>query len=156
LARKLAEAGYTSLVAVPPELLQGADSALYQRMQRAHQLGEAVLEPAAQTQMEGYAYPRYFLDFEGIDFPVPQWPGARPYEQIPFQFSCHIEHAPAEFTHVEHLDLSGNDPSLPLFDALCGVVNASPTAPIFVWGASYEKTSLKNLAIRHTEHAAAA
>jgi hypothetical protein len=155
LAKKLAEAGYTSLVGVPPELLEGTESALYQRMQRAHQIGEAILEPAARERMEGYAYPRYFLDFEGIDFPVPQWPGARPYEQIPFQFSCHIEHTPGQFRHVEHLDISGNDPSRPLFDALCKVVNVSPTAPIFVWGASYEKTSLKNLAIRHAEHSGA-
>jgi len=155
LAKKLADEGFTSLLDVPVERFEGPDTPLYLRMQRAHATGVAVLEAAAEERMDAFPYPRYFLDFEGIDFPVPQWTGTRPYEQVPFQFSCHIEHAPGEFTHVEHLDLTGNDPSQDLFASLCGVVSASPTAPIFVWGASYEKTSLRNLAARHSEHQAA-
>jgi hypothetical protein len=28
-------------------------------------------------------YPRYYLDFETVQFAVPEWAGTRPYEQIP-------------------------------------------------------------------------
>ena len=45
-------------------------------------------------------WPRYYFDFEGIDLPVPVWDGVRPYEQIPFQWSCHIETSAGQLEHA--------------------------------------------------------
>lgn len=153
LARKLAQAGYNSLLEVPAERFDGSAAPLYLRVQRAHREGTYVLEAAAKDAMAAYGYPRYFLDFEGIDFPVPQWQGVRPYEQVPFQFSCHIEREPGVFEHAEHLNVSGEDPSTGFLASLAQSVGSAGAGPIFVWGATYEKTALKYLATRHPEQA---
>ncbi len=153
LARKLGEKGYRSLKDVPSGELVGKEAALYRRIQHAHGTREAVLEPAAAALIRGLGYPRYFFDFEGIDFPVPQWNGFRPYEHAPFQWSCHIETSPGEFTHAEFLDVTGNDPSVPCIEEMRQVINPYDVGPIIVYHATYERGRLQDLAERHPEHA---
>lgn len=153
LARRLRDKGYESLLDVPPEELTGSDAALYRRMQAAHRAGDAVFEAGSDAKLAELGYPRYFFDFEGIDLPVPRWPGLRPYEQAPFQWSCHIERAPGMFEHQEFMDLTGEDPSLACIEQMRLVI-PDDGGPIFVYNKTYEATVLKNLAIRHPEHEA--
>jgi hypothetical protein len=159
LAAKLHETkGYTSLLEPLPEEFTGKNAALYRRMQRAHRTGKAVLEAPPRALVD-LPWPRYYLDFEGIDLPVPHWVGVRPYEQIPFQWSCHIEHAgeqagPGAFGHREFLDLSGEDPSLPCIAALLQAIPPEGDGPIFVYSRTYEESRLRELGERHPEHAA--
>ena len=102
LAKKLRETkGYTSILEPTPEELTGKLAPLFRRIQAAHCTGKAVFEDACVEQIRSLAYPRYYFDFEGIDFPVPQWPGLRSYEAAPFQWSCHIERRPGVFEHAE-------------------------------------------------------
>jgi hypothetical protein len=155
LARRLRETrGYTSLLEPAPQELTGNDAALYQRMQRAHSSGAAVLEADSHVALAALPWPRYYLDFEGIDLPVPRWAGVRPYEQVPFQWSCHIEHESGAFEHREFLDLSGEDPSLPCIAALLQAIPPEGEGPIFVYSIAYERTALRQLAERHPEQAA--
>ena len=155
LAKRLRQAkGYVSLLEPAPGELVGAQAALYQRIQRAHATGEGILEPVSGAALAIYGYPRYYFDFEGIDLPVPQWPGVRPYEHVPFQFSCHIELARGVFAHSEFLDLTGDDPSLPCVDKMLDAINPDDNGPIFVYSATYEKGRLEGLAARHPQHAA--
>ena len=155
LARKLRETkGYVSILEPTPAELTGKAAALYRRIQRAHGTGEPVLEPGTAEAMAVFPYPRYYFDFEGIDLPVPHWTGVRPYEQIPFQWSCHIERAPGVFEHAEFLDLTGNDPSLACIAAMRDAINPDDGGPIFVYYATYERGRLEGLAERHAEHAA--
>ena len=67
-------------------------------------------DPAAAAFLRRLPYPRFYLDFETVQFGVPVWPGMRPYEQLLFQWSCHVEPAAGELTHDELLDLSGKAP----------------------------------------------
>jgi hypothetical protein len=153
LAKKLREAkGYTSILEPTNEELAGKQEALYRRMQNAHRTGQHVLEPGSAALINAWRYPRYFFDFEGIDFPVPQWKGFRPYEHAPFQWSCHIEVAPGEFQHGEFLDLSGGDPSLPCIEEMRQIINPYDTGPLVVYNATYERLRLEDLATRHPEH----
>jgi hypothetical protein len=122
-------------------------------MQSAHRTGRAILESGASDILKALPYPRYFFDFEGIDFPVPQWKGFRPYEHAPFKWSCHIETAVGEFQHAEFLDLSGNDPSLACIEEMRQVINPYDVGPVIVYNSSYEQLRLEELAIRHPEHA---
>ncbi len=47
-------------------------------------------------------YPLYFLDYETINPAIPPFDGTRPYQQIPFQFSVHIQESPdADLVHHE-------------------------------------------------------
>jgi hypothetical protein len=156
LASKLREQkGYTSLLEPKPEELTGAQAALYRRIQAAHRTGEAVLESGADKALEAYAYPRYYLDFEAIDFPVPRWQGIRPYEQVPFQWSCHIERARGRFEHGEFLDLSGEDPSRACILKMLRVIDPNDNGPIFVYHRTFEEGRLREFAVRHPEHAEA-
>jgi hypothetical protein len=113
-----------------------------------------VFEDACVALVRALPYPRYFFDFEGIDFPVPRWAGVRPYEQVPFQWSCHIERRPGEFTHLEFLDFSGNDPTIPCIEKMQEAIALDDGGPIIVYHKTYEKTVMENMAIRHPEHAA--
>jgi CRISPR/Cas system-associated exonuclease Cas4 (RecB family) len=154
LAKKLRETkGYTSILEPKPSELVGSQAELYRRIQRAHRTEKPVFVAEAEKAMAGYRYPRYYFDFEGIDLPVPRWPGVRPYEQIPFQWSCHIERRPGVFEHAEFLDLTGDDPSLPCFERIREVIDPDDGGPIFVYYATYEKGRLQELAERHPKHA---
>jgi len=80
----------------------------------------------------------------------------RPYEQIPFQWSCHIERAQGVFEHVEFLDLSGDDPSIPCIERMIAAIPPDGLGPIFVYYQTYEAGRLRELAERHPEYAAVA
>lgn len=155
LAKKLREGkGYQSLLQPKPEELTGKQAELYRRMQIAHSTGEAILEPGSEAVFKDMPYPRYYFDFEGIDFPVPQWEGVRPYEHVPFQWSCHKECSPEVFEHAEFLDLTKNDPSLACIERLRTFIDPDDNGPIIVYYAAYEKARLEGLAMRHPQHAA--
>ena len=66
------------------------------------------------------SYPIYFLDFETMQLPVPRFPGTKPYQQIPFQYSLHyIEEPGGELKHKEFLAISGEDPRRAIAESLC-------------------------------------
>ena len=154
LAKKLREAnGYTSILEPKPDELTGKQAALYRRIQTAHRTGKTILEPESGAALMELPYPRYYFDFEGIDLPVPRWKGVHPYEQIPFQWSCHIERSPGKFEHEEFLDLTGNDPSLACVERMREVISPSDGGPIIVYYMTYEKSRLEELSIRHPDHA---
>jgi hypothetical protein len=158
LAKKLTAAGYSSLLDPEPSLLVGCHpqkTELYRRIQTAHKQGKAILSPKAREVIDALPYPRYFLDFEGIDLPIPVWEGVRPYEQIPVQFSLHIQRAPAgPLEHVSFLDLSGADPSADCIAALLGAIEDDQGC-ILVYFATYEKGRLEELGKRHPAYAVA-
>ena len=106
--------------------------------------GEAILEPEATTQIQALSYPRYYLDFETVGFAVPIWAGTRPYMQLPFQWSCHIEQADGSMAHQEFLDLSGNDPRETFAKTLIEAV--SMHGPVIVYNAGFEGARIKELA----------
>jgi len=67
------------------------------------------------------SYPLYFLDFETMQYAIPQYDGTKPYQQITFQYSLHIkENANAPYQHKEFLAPSdGKDPRRTLAEQLC-------------------------------------
>ena len=66
------------------------------------------------------SYPLYFLDFETMQLAIPQYPGTKPYQQIPFQYSLHCIEAPgAQLKHREFLGQSGEDPRRAIAESLC-------------------------------------
>lgn len=55
-------------------------------------------------------YPIHFVDFETLMSALPLWPGTRPWQQIPFQWSDHILHADGRLEHHEFLHEDAGDP----------------------------------------------
>lgn len=153
LAKKLKETkGYTSILEPLPTELTGKQEELYRRIQTAHRTSAGILESGSEEVLNSLPYPRYYFDFEGIDLPVPRWTGVRPYEQIPFQWSCHIERSPGTFEHAEFLDLTGNDPSVPCIERMREIINPDDMGPIFVYYKTYEQKRLEELGKRHPEY----
>ena len=69
-------------------------------------------------------YPLYYLDYETISPAIPLFDESRPYEQIPFQFSLHVqEKKSAKLQHHEFLFRKKSDPRKELIESLiklCG------------------------------------
>jgi hypothetical protein len=97
-------------------------------------------------------YPRYYLDFETIGPTVPLFAGTRPFEPLPFQWSCHIETAPGAVRHAEFLDLTGEPPMRRAAESLLEALGT--TGPILVY-TGYERRVLAGLAARFPDLAAA-
>lgn len=99
-----------------------------------------------------WKYPLSYLDFEAIDYAIPRFPGARPYQHIPFQFSCHMQRSPAaELEHTEFLWTAEDDPRPAFIQKLLESVPA--VGSVVVYSASYESTRLKELAEDFPEYA---
>jgi hypothetical protein len=65
------------------------------------------------------SYPIYHLDFETFQQPMPEFNGISPFEQIPFQYSLHIEYADGTLEHKELLAQDGADPRENIAQRLC-------------------------------------
>jgi len=114
------------------------------RMQRVLLTGKPELAPEAADEIKQLAYPRYYLDFETIGFIVPKWIGTRPYAQLPFQWSCHIEQADGTLTHAEFLGVSGESPMREFAESLINAVGKS--GPVLVYNAGFENCRMSELA----------
>jgi hypothetical protein len=99
-------------------------------------------DPAAADFLRTLAYPRFYLDFETVQFGVPVWAGTRPYEQLLFQWSCHVEPSIGELRHREFLDVSGDNPIRAATEGLLAVLGDA--GPIFVY-TEFEKWRLMEL-----------
>jgi len=109
--------------------------------------------------LEQLKYPLYFLDFETFATAIPLFDGLRPYQNIPFQYSCHILKSP-EGTPQSLYFLAGNDMTDPrqgflesLKRALGYESQPGPSGSILVYFKSFEKKILEELAERFPEHA---
>lgn len=90
-------------------------------------------------------YPLYFLDFETMQFAIPQFDGTSPYMQIPFQYSLHyIEKEDGELHHKEFLAEAGVDPRRAIAESL--VENIPADARVVAYYKNFECTCLKKLA----------
>lgn len=115
------------------------------RIQRITVSGEPELLPSASEFVSTLGYPRYYVDFETINPPVPLWAETTPYRQLPFQWSCHMQSSNGELQHSEFLDLTGDAPMRRFAESLIRVVGKS--GPIIVYSA-FEKTRLNEAIVR--------
>ena len=142
VAQELLEAGIEDVRQIPPGYL---DNERFERIRRVTVSGSYELDPELAEILKGMGWPRYFLDFETIAFAVPIWKGTRPYEQLPFQWSCHLEQVSGELEHVEYLDTTGLSPMRAFTQSL--IEQLDQTGPIFVYS-SFEATRLRELGNR--------
>jgi hypothetical protein len=141
VARKLATEGVSDLLDVGPDRMPTAKLA---RIHAATLSGFPYVDRhAVQAETQGWAYPRTFLDFETIQFPVPRWLGTRPYEQIPFQFSAHVINADRHRIHHACLSIDGSDPRRGCAEALAALPDVGA---VVTWNASFERGCLLALA----------
>lgn len=88
LAETLRSEGHRQLPDVPRERLQDPR---HQRAWRAVSENRPVVEPAVASLWRSLPRPRHLLRLETIGAAVPLWTGTRPYEVMPFQWTCATE-----------------------------------------------------------------
>jgi hypothetical protein len=146
--KKLEDKGYTNLLEVPIELVEDPKKA---RLHRSILSGENYVSENAKTEIDAIPYPRYYLDFETIAHGLPEWPGTRPYQQIPFQWSCHIEHSDGHIEHQEFLAEPTQDPRKDCMTSLMSLFDGFKHGSMIAYHAGFEKRILRDLAKLYPE-----
>lgn len=91
------------------------------------------------------SYPLYFLDFETVNPAIPPYDGSRPFEQLPFQASIHIQKTDGgKIEHAEYLGNGKTDPRPGL--AMCLVDAIGPKGSVIAYNAGFEGRCLGGLA----------
>ncbi len=91
-------------------------------------------------------YPLYYLDFETINPAIPLYDRSRPYQQIPFQYSLHVQETPGgACRHTEYLaESDGTDPRIQFIRQL--IKECGNSGSVVVYNKTFEKSMLKGLA----------
>ena len=94
--------------------------------------------------LETLKYPLYFADFESVNPAIPRFSGMRPFDQLPFQWSVHLQRQPeSEPEHYEFLATDKNDPRREFITSLCGALGESGSIVVY---AAFESQRLSELA----------
>jgi len=91
-------------------------------------------------------YPLYFLDFETLGPAIPIYDNSRPYQQLVFQYSLHIQHNKGDLpTHLEYLANASpdEDPRIEFIRQL--IENCGTNGDILVYNIGFEKGKLNDL-----------
>lgn len=104
---------------------------------------ESIDKEAIQSFLDELTYPIYHFDFETFQEAMPTIEGTRPYEQLPFQYSLHIEQSDGTIEHKEFLANENGDPREELLKQLINDIPIDVT--IMAFNASFEKMVLRNL-----------
>ncbi|MFC1560324.1 DUF2779 domain-containing protein [Pseudomonadota bacterium] len=115
---------------------------------------ESINREAIKQFLDGLSYPIYHLDFETIHPAVPRWKNTSPNQQIPFQYSIHIEYEDGKkdhkvIHHKEYLDASGDDPRYGLAKRL--VEDIPKDATVLAYNMGFEKARIKSLAQSYSD-----
>lgn len=147
LISELEEAGYKDLRKVPKKKLSNSR---HLRIWNVTKKGKYYLDPKAKELLANLSWPRYYIDFETINLAVPVWRGTQPYQQVPFQWSCHIERKGSPLNHHEFLADGKNDPRREFTETLIKAVKKR--GPVFVYNAGFENRIMRELASDFPEY----
>ncbi|GJL85427.1 MAG: hypothetical protein DHS20C02_12020 [Micavibrio sp.] len=96
-------------------------------------------------------YPLYYLDYETLGPAIPIFDGTGPYNQIPFQFSLHVQTEPnAKLLHHEFLHKELSDPRRPMTEALIDL--CSDNGSVIVYSQTFEEGCNNKLAEAFPEY----
>ncbi len=141
-AAALRSAGIADLRDAPADLDLPADLA---RIVTATRTGVPFHDPQGfRAAVADWPAPLRFLDFETVGFAIPRWLGLRPFEAVPFQFSCHLLAPDGTYPQTDFLCLEGDDPSRACAEALLACLGE--TGAIVAWHASVERGCIRRLA----------
>ncbi len=135
------EQGYESILDIPEEAkMQPLQRRAWEvvRFDRPH-IGKGLAHALSAIQ-----FPAHFIDFEAVAPAIPLFPGTRPYQTLPFQWSDHqLSHPGAEPDHAEFLHTAPGDPRAAFADSLLQRIRSAATV---VFYSSYELTTVRGLA----------
>lgn len=130
-----------------PDLLRRAKLSDKQKRQvesSLHQTPDTFDKAELRRFLGTLTYPVYHLDFETFQQAVPEYDRCRPYQQIPFQYSLHIEGQDGKLEHREFLAEAGSDPRRALAEHL--TADIPQDACVTAYNMAFEKSVIQNLA----------
>lgn len=140
-AEELEEIGVESISDIPD------DFPLSERQRIACtsvQRGEPWFSAQLGKELESLKYPLYFMDFESVNPAIPRFSGMRPFDQLPFQWSLHVQRErSAEVEHHESLAIDATDPRHEFISSLCDALGESGSVVVY---AAFESQRLSELA----------
>jgi predicted RecB family nuclease len=140
-AEELEELGIESIRHIPD------DFPLNERQRRAAtcvQTGDPWFSAELGKELESLKYPIYFIDFESVNPAIPRFSEMRPFAQVPFQWSVHVQRQPkAEPEHYEFLATDKSDPRREFITSLCRALGESGSIVVY---AAFESQRLSELA----------
>lgn len=112
----------------------------------AHKNNTVIVEREGLTEfLDGIEYPVYFLDYEAVMDAVPLYEGTGPYQQVPFQFSLHVQEEPnGPLNHISFLHKDRDDPRRDFAEKL--IETCGDKGSVVVFYAPYESGRNKELA----------
>jgi predicted RecB family nuclease len=132
--------GYATLYDLPTDLEL---SVIHARQVKAVQTGRMVVEPSLAPALAQFTSPLAFLDFETVSLAIPRWPGCRPWQLVPVQFSVHTEERGRGLVHHQWIADGPDDPRPALAEAL--VEACAGARRIVAYYASFERDCLHQL-----------
>ena len=139
-ALELEADGYATIYDLPSDLEL---SVIHARQVKAVQTGRMVVEPTLTKALAHFTSPLAFLDFETVSLAIPRWPGCRPWQQIPAQFSAHVEEPGGGVVHHQWIAEGPEDPRPALAAAV--VAACAGARKVVAYHASFERECIKRL-----------
>lgn len=138
---ELEEMGVKSIHDIPADFeLTG----IQRRAAECVKSGDAWYSPELGDVLAELKYPLYFADFETINKAIPKFVGMRAYDQLPFQWSVHVQREPgAKPEHFEFLATDASDPRRDFISSLCNILGGSGSIVVY---SSFESKRLSELA----------
>lgn len=137
---------YKGIVTFLDVLASGKKLSKFQKLQieaYLHNKETIIDKEAVESFLNKLRYPIYHLDFETIELAIPPCDDAWPYEQIPTQYSLHVEHEDGSLEHKEFLGDS-IDPRREIAESLCKNIPADGCTMAF--NKTFERDRLNELA----------
>lgn len=142
-ARKYYEAGYETFETL--RYAKGLNPGYLKVVEAELDDRDFIDAPAIREFLNTVTYPLYHLDFETMQPAIPEYKGTKPYQQIPFQYSLHIQYEPCG--PVEHREFLAESGANPLRDIAEALVRDIPTgACSLAYFKAFEQTRLTELA----------
>ena len=148
-AQELYQAGVKELNLIPASTKLNKKQAIQLQATRTHQ--PIIDQDKINTWLRSLTYPLYYLDFETAQFAIPQYDHTKPYQQLPVQFSLHIQQEDGTITHQEYLHDGRDDPRPDFAQALKALLQGAGN--IIIYNKSFEQGRLQELATTYPEHA---
>lgn len=132
---------FEDIIRLKPKL---SDKQLQQVETEYYKKTDVILPNDIKVFLDTLQYPLYHLDFETFQQAIPEYEGLHPYEQIPFQYSLHIEHEDGTLEHKEFLAKEGSDPRRAIAESLCK--DFPVDVCVLAYNMSFERRVLAHLA----------
>lgn len=144
---QLLDAGIVEIEKIPDELVSKSFSPHFHAIKYNE---VSIKKTGIKKELKQITYPIYFLDYETYGSTIPLLDGYRPYQNIIFQYSLHIQKTPE--SDVEHFSFLANkltDPTEELAMALKALIGEEGT--VIAWNMCFEQGCNEDMAERAGE-----